>query len=40
MEVPRPPAEGEQPECVGVIYVKYTEVRRQDPVLTDITVLI
>jgi len=26
MEVPRPPAEGEQPECVGVIYVKYTEV--------------
>jgi len=26
MEVPRPPTEGEAPESIGIIYVKYTEV--------------
>merc|ERR1719353_849569 len=26
IEVPRPPAEGEIPACVGVIYVQYAEV--------------
>merc|ERR1740133_646851 len=26
MEIPRPPAEGEVPDCCGIIYVKYTEV--------------